>query len=175
MGKEKNIKFLLDSFYKLSKNYSYLKLIIVGDGPAKAELEDYSKELGLSDSIIFTGFVERNRLLHFYSMAHVFIFASKVESQGLVILESMTCGTPVVAIGEMGTTALMHEGLGGFMVNDNLELFTEKVELLLNDSIIHLQKSKEAIILAQKWGIDLMSNKIMEVYEELLIGDYVKV
>lgn len=168
LGKEKNIKFLIDAFYKLSQKNNNIKLVIVGDGPAKGELEAYAKELGLKEHVIFTGFVERKMLADFYSMAHVFIFASKVESQGLVILESMTCGTPVVAIGEMGTKALMDSGFGGYMVDDNIDLFIEKIDLLLNDTNIYKLKSDEALQEAKKWGSDIMSSKVLALYEDLL-------
>jgi glycosyltransferase involved in cell wall biosynthesis len=168
LGKEKNIKFLIDAFSQLVKSNSDIKLVIVGDGPAKGELENYAIELGLEGRVIFTGFVPRNMLAEFYSMAHIFIFASKVESQGLVILESMTCGTPVVAIGEMGTRALMASGDGGYMVDDDLDLFIEKVELLLNDANVHKTKSAEALTESKKWGSDIMSSKVLALYEELL-------
>jgi glycosyltransferase involved in cell wall biosynthesis len=108
-------------------------------------------------------------LAQFYSMAKVFIFASKVESQGLVILESMTCGTPVVAIGEMGTKELMGGDYGGFMVEDDLDIFVEKVELLLSDLQLHQRKSAEALHEAKKWNIDSMSLRVLQLYEDLLI------
>jgi glycosyltransferase involved in cell wall biosynthesis len=169
LGKEKNIKFLLDAFSQLVKSNTDIKLVIVGDGPAKSELESYANFLGLEGRVIFTGFVQRNMLAEFYSMAHIFIFASKVESQGLVILESMTCGTPVVAIGEMGTRALMASGDGGYMVDDDLDLFIEKVELLLNDTQVHKIKSAEALKESKKWGSDIMASKVLTLYEDLLI------
>jgi 1,2-diacylglycerol 3-alpha-glucosyltransferase len=168
LGREKNINFLLEAFKRLAVTNEKIKLLIVGDGPARAELEAYSEELGLVGRVIFTGYVQRNMLAEFYSMAHVFIFASKIESQGLVILESMTCGTPVVAIGEMGTKALMSGGGGGYMVDDDLDLFIEKVELLLNDTQIHKMKSAEALVEAKKWGSDIMSTKVLTLYEDLL-------
>ena len=145
---------MIDAFLKLVVTNHDIKLVIVGDGPAKVDLEEYSRYLGLEEHIIFTGFVPRNKLGDFYLMAHVFIFASKIESQGLVILESMTCGTPVVAIGEMGTRALMASGNGGYMVDDVLDSFIEKVELLLNDTKIHQAKSEEAISESKRWGND---------------------
>ncbi len=169
LGKEKNIKFLLDAFGQLVKSNNDIKLVIVGDGPAKSELESYANFLGLEGRVIFTGFVQRNMLAEFYSMAHIFIFASKVESQGLVILESMTCGTPVVAIGEMGTRALMASGDGGYMVDDDLDLFIEKVELLLNDTQVHKIKSAEALKESKKWCSDIMASKVLTLYEDLLI------
>jgi glycosyltransferase involved in cell wall biosynthesis len=168
LGKEKNIKFLIDAFYRILPNNPDSKLILVGDGPARAELEEYAKRLKITENVIFTGFIERESLAEYYAMARVFIFASKVESQGLVILESMTCGIPVVAIGEMGTKELMGGDNGGFMVQDNLDEFVEKVEMLLTDHHLHESKSAEALVEAKKWQIDMMSLKVLELYESLL-------
>lgn len=169
LGKEKNIKFLIDVFYQIQQTNEDVTFVVVGDGPARSELEEYARQLGVMEKIIFTGFVPRERLKDFYSLAYVFMFASKVESQGLVILESMACGTPVVAIGEMGTRALMVRGRGGFMVNDDLDLFIEKVDLLLNNSELYAAKSQEAIEEAKEWGSELMSTKVLSLYENLLL------
>jgi glycosyltransferase involved in cell wall biosynthesis len=167
LGKEKNIKFIIDALKLLLRNNPDAKLLIVGEGPAKSELEKYSREIGLENHVIFTGFVERNMLAEFYSMARVFLFASKVESQGLVILESMSCGTPVVAIGEMGTKELMGGDFGGYMVEDDLDLFVEKVDMLLSDYSLHKIKSDEALEESKKWQIDNMTLKVLKLYEEL--------
>jgi glycosyltransferase involved in cell wall biosynthesis len=167
LGKEKNIKFIIDALKLLVVNNPDAKLLIVGEGPAKSDLEKYSKEVGLEQYVIFTGFVERNMLAEFYSLARVFLFASKVESQGLVILESMSCGTPVVAIGEMGTKELMGGDFGGYMVEDDLDLFVEKVEMLLSDFSLHRIKSDEALEESKKWQIDNMTMKVLKLYEEL--------
>ena len=168
LGKEKNIKFLINVFYTLAAVNEDIKLVIVGDGPARIELEEYARSLGLIGRVIFTGYVDREQLMNFYTMAHIFMFASKIESQGLVILESMTCGTPVVAIGEMGTRALMGSGNGGFMVDDDLDLFVEKVALLLYDKELHKIKSAEALKEAKKWESNMMSTRVFELYENLL-------
>ncbi|MBC7430266.1 MAG: glycosyltransferase [Bacteriovorax sp.] len=169
LGKEKNIKFLIDVFHSIQQTINNVTFVIVGDGPSRAELEEHARFLGIKEKVIFTGFVARERLKDFYSLAYVFMFASKVESQGLVILESMACGTPVVAIGEMGTRALMASGRGGFMVDDNIDLFIAMVELLLKDSKVYAEKSAEALQEAQEWGSELMSSKVLTLYEDLLV------
>ncbi|MBF0299555.1 MAG: glycosyltransferase [Oligoflexia bacterium] len=168
VAKEKNIKFLINALHKLILKNDNLKLMIVGDGPDKAELEKYIHKMQLKDHVVFTGFIERSKLAQLYSIADVFVFASKVESQGLVILESMTCGTPVVAIGKMGTRELMGGDFGGYMVDDDLDLFVEKVDLLLNDPQIYKIKSTEALQEAKKWKIDVMASKMLRVYQTLV-------
>jgi glycosyltransferase involved in cell wall biosynthesis len=101
-------------------------------------------------------------------LAKVFVFASKVESQGMVVLESMACGTPVVAIGKMGTREVMGGDSGGFMVDDELETFAKMVEVLLNDSLIHKMKSDEALQHVSKWTIQLQAAKMIKLYNFLV-------
>lgn len=168
LGMEKNIKFLMDVLKLLLPSDKDLILMIAGNGPAYNELFEYSKKLGINDHILFTGFIDRKRIRDFYSISDVFVFASKVESQGLAIIESMTCGTPVVAIGKMGIREVMGGDNGGFMVDDDIYAFAEKTSLLLNDPEIHQIKSKEAIAHVRKWTIDKYADKLVRLYESLI-------
>jgi 1,2-diacylglycerol 3-alpha-glucosyltransferase len=168
VGKEKNITFLIDVLKSLLSNISNITLIISGYGPAMIEIQDYAKSKGVFDNIIFTGFIERLKLKYFYSLADVFVFASKVESQGMVVLESMACGTPVVAIGKMGTREIMGGDYGGFMVDDDVESFAEMVDLLLHNKAIYKLKSDEALEHLSKWTIQSQAEKMIKLYQRLL-------
>ncbi len=168
LGKEKNIPFLIDVFTSLAPDYKNLMLVISGDGPAKKDLQDYSTNAGIAHSIIFTGYIERKKLHQFYSRAEVFVFASKVESQGMVILEAMTCGTPVVAIGKMGTREVMGGDAGGFMVDDDKGEFAEKVQLLLNNPEIRKAKAEGAKRHAESWNMETQARKMQKLYRRLL-------
>jgi 1,2-diacylglycerol 3-alpha-glucosyltransferase len=166
IGKEKNIPFLFEVLKNLRDKNAYL--VIIGDGPAKEELINLSKDMYLQNNIIFTGYIERKKLKAYYSIADVFVFASKVESQGLVVLESMACGTPVVAIGKMGTREVMNGDSGGYMVDDDLDEFTAKVRLLLYNDKIKKYKSKEALAHVENWTINLMSEKLNKLYISMI-------
>jgi glycosyltransferase involved in cell wall biosynthesis len=168
LGKEKNIEFLLDIMYSLSQKRSDIIFVISGNGPARQELEAYAAKLNITDKVVFTGFIERQYLKSLYSIADVFVFASKVESQGMVALESMCCGTPVVAIGKMGTREVMGGDFGGFMVDDELDIFEEKVELLLSNPELYICKSQEALKHVDKWTIDVQAERMIKLYNSLI-------
>ena len=168
LGMEKNISFLMDILKMLLRNDNNIMLVIAGNGPAYDELHKYSQKTGVAESVLFIGFIERKQLKNYYVLSDVFVFASKVESQGLVTLESMICGTPVVAIGKMGTREVMGGDNGGFMVDDDLESFAEKTALLLNNPEIHKIKAKEALQHAQKWTSDKYAEKLIKLYESLI-------
>lgn len=166
IGKEKNLTFLVDVFQRLMDKYPDLMLVFVGDGPFRNELEWIVKKRNLWDRVVFTGFVVRSRMKEFFSIADIFVFASKVESQGLVTIESMICKTPVVAIGEQGTKEVMNGDNGGFMVNDDINEFADKVHLLLSDHKLYKKKAKEAFEYAQHWTIESNAAKMLAIYKK---------
>ena len=68
--------------------------MITGDGPEMMNLKQIASDRNTADRVIFTGYVEKKHINDYYLAADVFVFASKVESQGLVVLEAMSCGLP---------------------------------------------------------------------------------
>lgn len=168
VGEEKNLSFLLRSMKKLKEKLKDFVLLIVGDGPKREEYEKMSVQLGIQENVVFTGYMDRKIIKKVYALADVFTFASKTETQGLVTVEAMICRTPVVAIGIMGTKDVMQGDNGGFMVNDDLEEFTERIYQLLTDEKLYAQKSEEAYRYAMNWTTDKQILKILDVYEKCL-------
>lgn len=168
IGIEKNIDFLIDVVAKIIQIIPNVVLLIVGDGPYKENLQKRIKQKKVDHCIFFTGYIQREKLKYMYTYADVFIFASKTEAQGLVIIESMQCGTPVVAIGEMGIRDIMGNSLGGFMVEDNLDEFCQKTLLLLRDKDIYQQKSREALQYAGEWNNETSALKMQALYQSVL-------
>jgi len=80
----------------------------------------------------------------------------------------MMTGLPVVAIGELGTVDVMQGDHGGFMVADDVELFSEKVVLLLQNQKLRKQKSDEAKQWSQQWKISNLTPRLLECYEKVL-------
>ena len=107
--------------------------------------------MGLEPNVVMVGFIPHDRLKAYYGLAEAFVFASKVESQGLVVLEAMRCGLPVVAIGKMGTREVMGGSNGGFMVDDDMDEFLASVAALLDDQDLREAKRMEALVHASKW------------------------
>lgn len=168
IGAEKNIGFLIDVVRKIVPIIPGVVLLIVGDGPHRAELEKIVRERNLAQHVVFAGYIRREKLIDIYARSDVFVFASKTETQGLVIVESLRCGTPVVALGAMGITDIMASNIGGFMVGDDLEEFCEKTMLLLQDRLVHEQKSNEAIAYSREWAIERTGMEMQSIYESVL-------
>ncbi len=166
IGQEKNVAFLFDVLRRVHERYGDASLLLVGDGPFRPALEKHAELMGLGDSCLFTGYLPREDLPSIYSMADLFVFASKTETQGLVTIESMLCGTPVVAIGEMGTADMMDGDNGGFMVKDDMGEFVARTLELLGDEALHARKAAEARVYAQRWTVEGVTDRLLAVYED---------
>ena len=166
--KEKNLEFLFPVLDKVKKVYPDTMLVIVGGGPELEPLQKKATELKLSKNICFTGYQNRDDLAYFYKLADVFVFPSVTETQGLVTIEAMMTGLPVVAIGEMGTVDVMQGNNGGFMVKNDVTEFYEKVIELLSNKELHKQKCEEALAWSKKWSLPDLTNTLVEYYEEAI-------
>ncbi|WP_319562454.1 glycosyltransferase [Marispirochaeta sp.] len=166
--REKNMDFILDHFSLIQESHPETRLVITGGGPYLGEMKKRAIKEQLSDKIAFTGYVPRDRVKDLYALANVFVFASKTETQGLVTIESMMSGTPVVAIGEMGTRIVMNGDNGGFMVPEDLEIFTGRVRELLDDPDLWQRKSDEARRYSKNWSSYTMAQTLNRIYLELI-------
>ncbi|TFG82525.1 MAG: glycosyltransferase family 4 protein, partial [Spirochaetales bacterium] len=119
LGDEKNVSFLLPVLQLVVASVPETALVLIGDGPYKRILLERAAALGLADHIHTPGYMERAELRLAYGTADVFVFPSKTETQGLTTIEAMMSGTPVVAIGEMGTRDVMQGDNGGYMVDED--------------------------------------------------------
>ncbi len=129
---EKNIGFLLEVAQQLTQKKPDILLVITGEGPAEASLHATVKALRIEKNVHFIGYLDRNTELNAcYKSADVFVFASKSETQGLVLLEAMAQGTPVVAIAELGTASILIEGQGAKIATENAPEFADKIHGLL--------------------------------------------
>ena len=94
-------------------------LLIVGKGPAKDDLEELVRSLGLEDKITFTGFVSDEDLPRFYNMGDMVVSASKFETQGLTILEAMATGKPVACRNGRAFAEIVKDGVNGYLFDDD--------------------------------------------------------
>jgi glycosyltransferase involved in cell wall biosynthesis len=106
---EKNIEFLLRVTHELQRTtYPQIVLIIAGEGPAKNRLHRLGSTLGLETNLRFVDYLARGAdLSSCYQAGDVFVFASRTETQGLVLLEAMSLGVPVVSTAVMGTRDIL--------------------------------------------------------------------
>lgn len=128
LSHEKGQKDLIDVFKIVNKELPKTKLFMVGDGPLKKELENYTKELKLTDKIIFTGFLGDKGKEKYILDSSIFILPSYTESFGLVLIEAMSYGLPCIAFDSSdGAKELLKNNVGILVKNRNKEKMAEEI------------------------------------------------
>lgn len=168
IGNEKNISFLLRLLPRIFSGHDDVVFVAAGNGPDLPYFIEEAEEIGIGRKCLFTGYLDRKDLSLLYTLASVFVFPSCSETQGLVTIEAMLSGIPVVAIGEMGTVHVMGGDNGGFMVKHDENEFAGRVIQLLDDTDLHAKKAAEAKAHAQDWTIDTMTVRLESIYEETI-------
>ncbi|MFO8153319.1 glycosyltransferase [Thioalkalivibrio sp.] len=166
---EKNVDFLLRVLQRVRVAVPEVLLMIVGEGPARRHLEGLSRQLGLESNVLFLGYLNREReLLDCYSAGDVFVFASRTETQGLVLLEAMALGVPVVALAEMGTRDILAPGRGALVAREDPEDFSAKVLQLLQDPGFRRTMADDARDYVKSWSAPLLAERMLDLYRSLL-------
>ena len=166
---EKNIDFLINVLDEVKRQIPNVLMIIAGEGPALTHLQKMVRKLDLESNALFVGYLSRaDALLDCYKAGDVFVFASRTETQGLVLLESMALGTPVVSTAIMGTKDILKAAKGGLVAEDDLRDFSDKVIRLLTDSQLRQRLSNEGIEYAATWSASALAEKMQSLYQELI-------
>ncbi|GBR77516.1 glycosyl transferase family 1 [Candidatus Termititenax dinenymphae] len=169
IAKEKNIEFLLHVYKEILKVRTHILFVVIGDGQHRPVIEKMAMDLGIRDKMLFTGYIsDKTELAGWYKAAQAFVFSSLTETQGLVILEAMSVGTPVVAVDAMGISDIIHDNTGGFASKPDVSEFALKLTRLLSDKELHKQKSNEASQLAKRMSMFNMTNRLVENYQRLI-------
>lgn len=165
---EKNIGFLLEALVQARQIRPDALLVIAGEGPAMADLKAQTAALGLQDAVQFIGYLDRQQALpDCYAAANVFVFASRTETQGLVLLEAMAAGVPVIALSEMGTTDILAPARGAFSPPNDPRAFGEVLGQFLKHPEAWSHLNDEAPIYAQEWTDVAMAERLARLYGEL--------
>ena len=167
LAEEKNIEFLIHSHAEMVKLYDNFKLLIVGDGPDKEKYEDYAKQLGIEDKVIFTGKVAWEDMPIYYHIANIFTTASKTETQGLTIIEAMAANTIPVCMRDEAFQSMVTEDLNGLFFETEKEYQDEVIDLYEDKK--KLEKfDKQARIQAEHYSSKNYADRVLEVYERAI-------
>jgi 1,2-diacylglycerol 3-alpha-glucosyltransferase len=165
---EKNIEFLIGALELALRAVPDLLLVIAGEGPASGDLKKLVARRHLQEHVLFVGYLERNRsLLDCYRAADAFVFASRTETQGLVLLEAMALGVPVISTAVMGTRDIVGPGRGALVPEDNEAAFAAAIVRYARDPRLRPRLSQEAIGFAREWQADAMAQRLAQIYESV--------
>src|SRR5271170_1067556 len=165
---EKNIAFLIEMMIELREMRPDAMLLIAGEGPADGSLRAQAARLGLKDRVRFLGYFDRGgELQDCYSAADLFVFSSLTETQGLVLLEAMAQGVPVVAIPRMGTIDILGGEHGCRHAPLDRKGFAQVVRDVLADRGALRALGVEAREYARSWASINMARRLAALYASL--------
>lgn len=168
---EKNIEFLVKVFEEVRRSVPQAMLVIAGEGPARASLRQMVVRLGLERDVHFAGYLDRNTaLLDCYAAANVFVFASRTETQGLVLLEAMAQGAPIVSTAELGTRSVLKPGCGALVVEEQLQAFSAAVVKLLQNESLRNDLAERGRTYARTWSSAVMARRLADLYQSLRVS-----
>ena len=166
LAHEKNIPFLLHAlaYYKMMYKKPF-KMLLIGDGPNRKEYEELVKTLRLENEIVFTGLVPNDKLPEYYQAADAFLFASKTETQGIVILEAMAAGTPVIAVRASGVSDLVVDDHNGYLVKEEVSEFAERIYNVSENMTLQQNLRNGAIETAFSFHEERIAKKAAIIYQ----------
>ena len=166
---EKNIGFLLEMIALARRQQPQLMLVIAGEGPALPALRRQAAALHIEDHVRFVGYLPREGgLRDCYAAADVFTFASQTETQGLVLLEAMAIGLPVLAIPALGAAEIILPRRGAVAAADTPEAFAAQLVTLLERPGKLSAMADEAVAFAREWDAATQGNRLAALYRELV-------
>ena len=168
LGAEKNLDFLLEAFKDINNKMPNSTLVLVGGGPQEKYYKELCSTMNLKDKIIFTGTLNRKKVIDAYLGADLFVFASVTETQGLVLGEAQAAGLPIVAVEAFGTKEMVTPEFDGFLTQLSQKDFVSKVLNLLTDPVLYAKFSKNAKISVESISAFNSAKKLLSAYEKIL-------
>jgi D-inositol-3-phosphate glycosyltransferase len=154
-----------------------LSLVIIGGASGAgidkvkdelARLESLRAELGIQDLVTFQGAQDQDTLVYYYSAADVVVMPSHYESFGMVALEAMACGTPVVASKVGGLAYSVKDGQTGFLVPErDAQALAAKIRLLLCDEGLRVSLGRQAAQRAHNYGWPVIADRLLDLYQQM--------
>jgi len=168
LEERKGLIYLLKAYKILSKKYKNIKLIVVGDGPLKKEYQDWAKKNKI-ENIIFETKMDEKQAPEYYRSCDIYCSpAIYGESFGIVLIEAMATGKPVVAYANEGYKGVLAKGKGNrFLVKPkDVKTLTKKLEELIENEKLRKEMGDWGIEEAKKYSWPKVADKVLAFYKE---------
>jgi 1,2-diacylglycerol 3-alpha-glucosyltransferase len=168
LAAEKRVDIVLDAFARAA-DPDGLRLLIIGDGPAADGLRTRAARPDLAGRVAFTGRLPHGDALATVAACDIFAFASRTETQGLVLAEALACGVPVVARRGPGVGESVRHGVDGLIVDDT-EGLSGAITALGSDADLRGEMAVAARAGADRFDLRASIRQVESLYRELLRG-----
>ncbi|MED5467456.1 MAG: glycosyltransferase, partial [Pseudomonadota bacterium] len=165
LSNEKNIDFMIEAIDRLRQESDVpFRFLMIGDGHQRDRLQKKIDSLELGSHFTLVGAVQPEEMALWYNLGDAFLFASKSETQGMVILEAMSAGLPVVAVRSSGIEDVVRDGLNGYKTPENQARWIEKAQRLLEDDKLRTELSDKARAFAADYSIEQFARDVRGIY-----------
>jgi len=166
LSEDKNIDFLISSFFEIKKNQPYLELWIVGKGNQEEILKLLAINLGIKDKVKFLGNIEHEQLRKYYNNAEMFVSASGKEGFGLVFVEALLSKCPVIALDVGGIRDIILNGKTGILIPpNNMIKLIEALHVMLTDKELRSNLIENGYKYAvENFTWQVVGNKFSQLY-----------
>lgn len=168
LAKEKNFETLLVAAAEVMRERNQVRLVLIGDGPERKALEELAGNLGIASRVEFAGRVEFAEIPGYLRAADVFCFASVTETQGLVTMEAMAAGLPIVAVDATGTSDAVTHGQEGLLTENDSAALAQALQRVVDDAALRQQFKTAAVKKVAWFDIKAQTQKALEVYERAI-------
>lgn len=174
LEKEKNLEFLLRGVRKLKDKLDIsFKVLMIGDGSRREVLTQEAEALGILDRVCFVGNVPNEELNRYLQACDVYLFASKSETQGIVLAEAMASGCPVVAVQASGVEDIVRDGSNGFVTEEDTDVWTEKILEIMESGELSIMK-RQAKITAESFRASRLALYEESLYRQCIMAKYIE-
>lgn len=174
LEKEKNLEFILKGICKLRAKLDIpFQVLLIGDGSRREALTQEAKELGILDRVCFVGNVPNEELNRYLQACDIYLFASKSETQGIVLAEAMASGCPAVAVQASGVEDIVRDGSNGFVTEEDTDAWTEKILESMESRVLPKMK-RQARITAEGFRASRLALYEEVLYRQCIMAKYIE-
>lgn len=166
---EKKLELVIRAFREVLETMPEAKLVIAGDGVDRARLEKLVLDFGISDSVRFLGRVSGDKLYKVYNLGDVFVTASEIETQGIVLIEAAASGLPLVAVDKGAVSEVCLDGENGYLCKPgDVKEIAEAMTKILSDKKLQGKFSKKSLEIAKEHDFEKTLDKFINIYNRVL-------
>jgi glycosyltransferase involved in cell wall biosynthesis len=169
----KGVNFLLEAFSNVAQTLADTNILIVGGGSEEQRLRDYCKQKGIMERVIFAGYKQSWELPKYYALADLFVFPTLYDHFGLVVIEALASGLPVICSQFAGSALdLIKDGVNGYIIDPrNIENLSDSLVNILADESL-LQKLKQGVIdLAGNFTVEKSAENFLDAIDSVMVSN----